>query len=129
MALEYIRTVDLSSLDADPLTQPAADTYGELLYAKGGRILVNAWQVSAPKGPPIAAAGTVDVVIATRSTDGPNGHAWGRGSVSLGATPGEWQTQSELGAVVAFTVAITGSSAGTGLVDIYAELDSRQEVP
>ena len=128
MALKLIREVDLSSLDADPLTQPAADALGPLVTAKGGRVLVQAWLVDAA-GKPIDPAGlTVSLVVATwsRADDGAEG--WGRGAISTGVVPGEWQTQSELGSVVGFQVAVTASS-GAGTLRIYAEQGPRGDVP
>ena len=146
MGLSLVRYYDFDDPpDVDPLTtQPAADAYGPLLTAKGGRVLVNAWvvndegrRVSPP--PPVnfdLAIVTLNKVTCARpssatATDQVTSTFWGRGALSLGITPGGiWQIQTELGAVVGFTVLVVGvTTSAPGLqLAIFADLDPRGRV-
>lgn len=140
--LELVRYKDLGAgADPDPITQPAKDAYGDLMAAKGGRVLIQAWLVDANGKPVDGSAVDVDLVVATYSVADPadrptptttkiQAAGWGRGEISTTQKAGVWQTQAELGAAVGFTVAVTTITApGAGTLAIYAELDPRGEVP
>lgn len=122
----------------DPLTtQPAADAYGPLMTSRAGSVLINLWEVDS-EGRRAAPTGlTIDVVVITWSTMGAERPAgalgtglvrtgfWGRGLISTGVTPGEWQIQTELASVVGFQIAVlakTASPAGRFLAIVSTDI-------
>lgn len=117
-----IRYFDLTTaVDVDPLTQPAATAYGDLVTSFGGAIQFSAWLVDADGAPQLPGALTVDLAVAwiTRlevervpsAATQRISMAWSRGPIATTKTPGIGLIQAELPEVVGFTVVVLAKSA------------------
>jgi hypothetical protein len=122
-----VRYFDLSgAVDADPLiAQPGPGALGPLTSGFGGAILINGWEVDV-EGRRVAPTPGLELTVGVVTLSGvepetrpPGATAtealretfWGRGPLSEGVEPGEWQIQAELGDGVRFTVAVTAKAA------------------
>ncbi len=117
-----VRYFDLTAaVDADPLTQPAATAYGDLVTGFGGAIQFAAWLVDADGVVQPAGSLTVDLAVAWVSrievervppSAAPSVQmAWSRGPIATTKAPGIGLIQAELAEVVGFTVVVLAKSA------------------
>ncbi len=119
-----VRYFDLTAaVDADPLTQPASDAYGDLVTGFGGAIQFAAWLVNTSGVVQPAGSLLLDLAVAwvaripvarVPASAAPNYQdVWSRGPIATGKAPGLGLIQAELAEVVGFTVVVLGKTAST----------------